>query len=148
MIHMSRHSSVMKCSWNDENNFQSFLHHQGAQQGSGTAPAMGTGPSWEMLPVPLGKDRNNSKPKQLPGMQCHQDSWVQQSPRPLDTCPHSWGGRNCTCAACRANCTERGDSCTAFQPALLKWQNNSNLFHPSNDFNRLLSKTSSRCPAH
>lgn len=62
IIHMNRHTSVMKCSWNDRNDehnhLQSFLQHQGAQQGSGTAPAMGTAPSWELLPVPLGKDRD------------------------------------------------------------------------------------------
>lgn len=99
IIHMNRHTSVMKCSWNDwndeHNHLQSFLHHQGAQQGSGTAPATGTAPSWELLPVPLGKDRDTiPNPNNAPGTQCHQDYGIQQSPEPLGNFPHSVRAQN------------------------------------------------------
>lgn len=95
----------------------------------------------------------NSKPKQLPGMQWHQDSWIQPSPEPSGNSPHSesteWGCRNFTCAVLQGwVCTQTG-KIHALHSSLVCW--NSRIiqiyFSPSNDFNRLLNKTSSPSPA-
>lgn len=69
---------------------------------------------------------HNSKPKQLPGMQCHQDSWIQQPREPSRNSPHSVRAQNEVAGIAHVLLaglslhTDREDSCTAFQPGLLK----------------------------
>lgn len=83
---MNRHTSVMKCGMT-KTIFSPSYNTKGLSKDQAQPPS--TGPSWEMLPAPLGKYRDISKPRQLPGMHCHQDSWIQQLPEPLDNFPHS-----------------------------------------------------------
>lgn len=136
---MNRHTSVMKCSWNDwndkNNNFQFSLQHQGGSAEIRHCPCQGHRTQLgDAASAPGQAQGHNSKPKQLPGMQCHQDSWIQQSPEPLEIFPHPVRAQNEVAGTAHVLLagltlhTEREDSRAAFQPGLLKWQNNSHLF--------------------
>lgn len=141
IIPMNRHTSEMKCSWNDENNhFQCWLKHQGLSRDQDPA----------VICCPGQAQGQNSKAKQLPGMQNHQDSWIQQSPGPPDNFPHWVRAQNEVAGIAHvllAGLTLHTEREGRFMHCIPAWSIETAkiiqiYFSPSNDFNRLLNKTS------
>lgn len=97
----------------------------------------------------------NSKAKQLPGMQNDQDSWIQQSPGPPGNFPHWVRAQNEVAGIAHvllAGLTLHTEREGRFMHCIPAWSVEMAkiiqiYFSPSNDFNRLLNKTSNPSPA-